>query len=49
MPVNQGVRAATSQPNKIGPATPDSKSLTAYGGLLKEIAKSLVLAFPEES
>ena len=36
-PVNQGVRAATPQPNKIGPATPydfDSKNLTAYGGLL---------------
>jgi hypothetical protein len=36
-PVNQGVHAATSQPNKIGPATPydfDSKNLTAYGGLL---------------
>jgi hypothetical protein len=36
-PVNQGVHAATPQPNKIGPATPfdfDSKNLTAYGGLL---------------
>ena len=36
-PVNQGVHAATSQPNKIGPTTPydfDSKNLTAYGGLL---------------
>ena len=36
-PVNQGVRAATPQPNKIGPATPfdfESKNLTAYGGLL---------------
>jgi len=36
-PVNQGVQAATSQPNKIGPGTPydfDSKNLTAYGGLL---------------
>ena len=36
-PVNQGIRGATSPPNKIGPATPynfDSKNLTAYGGLL---------------
>ena len=36
-PVNQGVHAPASQPNKIGPATPydfDSKNLTAYGGLL---------------
>ena len=36
-PLNQGVHAATSQPNKIGPTTPydfDSKNLTAYGGLL---------------
>jgi hypothetical protein len=35
--VNQGVHAATSQPNKIGPATRydfNSKNLTAYGGLL---------------
>ena len=35
-PVNQGVHAATPQPNKIGPATPydfDGKNLTAYGGL----------------
>ena len=36
-PVKQGVRAASPQPNKIGPATPydfDAKNLTAYGGLL---------------
>jgi hypothetical protein len=36
-PVNQGVHAASPQPNKIGPATPydfDGKNLTAYGGLL---------------
>jgi len=36
-PVDQGVQAASPQPNKIGPATPfdfDSKNLIAYGGLL---------------
>jgi hypothetical protein len=36
-PVNQGVRAACPQPNKIGAATPydfDGHNLTAYGGLL---------------
>jgi len=36
-PVNQGIRGATSQPTKIGSATPydfDCKNLTAYGGLV---------------
>ena len=36
-PVEQGVQAASPQPNKIGPGTPydfDGKNLTAYGGLL---------------
>jgi hypothetical protein len=35
--VNQGVHAASPEPNKIGSATPydfDGKNLTAYGGLL---------------
>ena len=36
-PVNQGPEKVSSEPNKIGPATPydfDGKNLTAYGGLL---------------
>lgn len=36
-PVRQGVHAESSQPNRIGPATPydfDGRNLTAYGGLL---------------
>jgi hypothetical protein len=36
-PVNQGVRADISQPNKIGASTPydfEARNLTAYGGLL---------------
>ena len=36
-PVKQGPEEVSSEPNKIGPATPydfDGKNLTAYGGLL---------------
>ena len=36
-PVNQGVHADTSEPNKIGASTPfdfEARNLTAYGGLL---------------
>src|ERR1017187_7886074 len=36
-PVNQGVHADTSEPNKIGASTPydfAARNLTAYGGLL---------------
>ena len=36
-PVKQGPEKVSSEPNKIGPATPydfDGKNLTAYGGLL---------------
>ena len=36
-PVRQGPEEVSSEPNKIGPATPydfDGKNLTAYGGLL---------------
>jgi len=37
MPVNQGLRDVTPEPNKIGASTPydfEAKNLTAYGGLL---------------
>lgn len=49
-PANQGVREVTSEPNKIGAATPydfEAKNLTAYGGLLPVATMLEKLGFQE--